>query len=266
MSNTEAFNKDIHDILTRYITGDKGGLEELYNYSYYPEIRDKLRYRKRDSKYEPTYQDIEDNMPFFSGNYWNVLMDDLNDAGIGRIISGLKYKHKDLNFDNSEVSDRVSALRKFLEENNSLRNFADHDSSFDYHRRSFDYERRGLGYQRRKRNQEKLQKELDELFSVQETPITHADVHQPQNMWEDSEFPALSRLPSHIPNENLTPEDREAIIQSLKMDTAKNTSNTSNTSSNFTDFDEDKFFEDAINEYRQSDTHKKIARAMGWSR
>lgn len=242
MSNTEAFNKDIHDILTRYITGDKGGLEELYNYSYYPEIRDKLRYRKRDFKYEPTYQDIKDTMPFFSGNYWNILLGDLNDEGIGRIINGLRYKHKDLDFDNAEVSDRVSALRKFLEENSSTL------SSNPY---------------KRERQREQIQKGADELFKVQEAPITYADVHQPQNMWEGSEFPALSRLPSYVPNENITPEDREAIIQSLKKDTAKNTN--SNSSSNFNDVNSDKFFEDTFNEYLQTDTHRSNARAMGWS-
>ena len=240
MNSIEAFNKDIYDIITRYISGDKSGLEESYTYSYYPEVRDKIRYSKRDSKYEPTYEDIKDNMPFFSGNYWNVTLGDLNDEGIRRIIEGLKYKHKNLDFDSTEVSDRVSALRKFLEENNAA------FSSNPYKRRV---------------QQEQIQKGADELFKVQETPVTYEDVHQPQNMWEGSEFPALSRLPSHIPNENLTPEDREAIIESLKKDTAKNT-----TSSNFTDVNGDKFFEDAINEYRQSDTHKKIARAMGWSR
>ena len=238
MSNTEAFNKDIYDIITRYISGDKSGLEESYTYSYYPEVRDKIRYSKRDSKYEPTYEDIKDNMPFFSGNYWNVALGDLNDEGIRRIIEGLKYKHKDLDFDSTEVSDKVSALRKFLEENNATL------SSNPYKRR---------------RQREQIQKGVDELFKVQETPVTYADVHQSQNMWEGSEFPALSRLPSYVPNENLTPEDREAIIKSMKKDTAKNVSD------NFTDVNRDKFFEDTFNEYLQSDTHKNNARAMGWS-
>ena len=236
MSNTEAFNKDIYDIITRYVAGDKGGLEESYNYSYYPEVRDKIRYSKRDSKYEPTYEDIKDNMPFFSGNYWNVTLGDLNDEGIRRIIEGLKYKHKDLDFDSPEVSDKLSALRKFLEENNST------GSSNPYKRR---------------KQQEQIQKGADELFKVQETPVTYADVHQPQNMWEGSEFPALSRLPSYVPNENLTPEDREAIINALKKSAAKNVETTS--------INSDKFFEDTFNEYLQSDTHKNNARAMGWS-
>lgn len=113
------FLTDMHSVLQAYSTNDRSGLEQLYLDGETDAAIDRIRQRKGNPYYTPTPIEIKDNIPFFSGNQWNVNMGSINDAGIEGIMRGIRYKYKDLLTD-PVVADRLSALEQFLRDNRNV--------------------------------------------------------------------------------------------------------------------------------------------------
>lgn len=113
------FYNDMHNVLQAYSTNDRSGLEQLYLDSETDAAIDRIRKRKGNPYYNPTPMEIKDNIPFFSGNKWNVTIGSLNDAGIEGIMKGIRYKYKDLLAD-PLVADRLSTIEQFLRNNRNV--------------------------------------------------------------------------------------------------------------------------------------------------
>lgn len=113
------FYNDMHNILQAYSTNDRSGLEQLYLDSETDAAIDRIRARKGNPYYNPTPMEIKDNIPFFSGNRWNVMIGHINDAGIEGIMKGIRYRYKDLLTD-PLVADRLSTIEQFLRNNRNV--------------------------------------------------------------------------------------------------------------------------------------------------
>lgn len=256
MLNIDDFNDDIKNAIWGYLSGDRRNLEDLYLYSYAPEIAEQLQFKKG-KEYSPTLDEIRENIPFFSGNKWNVGWGDLTDEGIYRILKGIKYKYKDLDIDKSSaLSDRLNGLKKFLEDNRHAEDKLDEKYYQAYKKTP------AVRLQRERYN--KQHNEAAQYLNKQFPSYTPPDVREPQNRWEDSEYPVLSNLPAYIPSNNLTKKERESIIADLnaEYDTLERNAK----EREIAEFDKYKYLNNILDEYHKTDTeYQKVAKKLGWS-
>lgn len=162
------FFTDMHNVLRAYSTNDRSGLEQLYLDSEREAAIDRIK-RRKGNFYEPSELEIRDNIPFFSGNVWNVLAGSINDAGIEGIMKGIRYKYKDLLTD-PIIADRVSAIEQFLKNNRNVNvsdlnvTLRDGNSAEDRILNAIDLER-----QKRSRKQQDDFTEMYKLFTKDST-------------------------------------------------------------------------------------------------